>query len=148
MPLRHAQANLDVIDIATTLVARSLGPVSSHMHRGANPACVAEYPQITFDFGQITGGFFRVVQKFYRRPAVDRRHLADDRYRIEIDRAVRRASDEIVGQVGAPAETYPHPAGEMTIGLLDRSDVHAVGKNQQLLLWIAAPLLPPFDDFF
>src|SRR5437667_2036333 len=88
-------------------------PVSSNMDRGANPACVAEYPQITFDFGQITSGFFRVVRKFYRRPAVDRRHLADDRDRIEIDRAVRRASHEIIGQVGAPAETDPHPAGEM-----------------------------------
>src|SRR5437667_98563 len=123
-------------------------PVSSNMDRGANPACVAEYPQITFDFGQITSGFFWVVRKFYRRPAVDRRHLADDRDRIEIDRAVRRASHEIIGQVGAPAETDPHPAGEMTIGLFDRSDVHAVGKNQELLLGIAALLLPPFDDFF
>src|SRR5436305_15216282 len=124
MPIRHAQANGDVIDIATALVARSLVPVSSNMDRGANPACVAEYPQITFDFGQITGGFFRVVRKFYRRPAVDRRHLADDRDRIEIDRAVWRTSHEIIGQVGAPAETDPHPAGEMVVDILDRSDIH------------------------
>src|SRR6266852_7648727 len=120
----------------------------SDMHRGANPACVAEYPQITLDFRRITGAFFRIVREFYRRPAVDRRHLADDRDRIKIDRAVRRASHEIIGQVGAPAETYPHPAREMTIGLFDRSDVHAVGKNQELLLGIAALLLPPLDDFF
>src|SRR6266478_1858897 len=118
-----------------------------HMHRSANPAGVAEYPEIAFDFGRITGGFFRIVRKFYRRPAVNRRHLADDRDRIEIDRAVRRASHEIIGQVGAPAETYPHPAGEMTIGLLDRSDIHAIRENQELLLRIAALLLPPFDDF-
>ena len=36
----------------------------------------------------------------------------------------------------------------MTVGLLDRSDIHGVGKNQQLLPGIAALLLPPFDDFF
>src|SRR6266849_8595146 len=114
----------------------------SDVHRGANPACVAEYPQITFDFGRITGGFFRIVREFYRRPAVDRRHLADDRDRIEVDRAVRRASHEIIGQVGAPAETYPNPAGEMTIALFDPSAVHALGKNQEPLLGIAALLLP------
>ncbi len=36
----------------------------------------------------------------------------------------------------------------MAIGFLDRIDIHAVGKNQQLLLGIAALLLPPFYDFF
>ena len=66
------------------------------------------------------GGLFRVVREFHRRPAVDRRHLADDRDRVEIDRAVGRASDEIIGEIGAPAEADPHPAGEMPIGLLDR----------------------------
>src|SRR5260370_21949024 len=104
---------------------------ASDMHRGGKPAGVAEYPQIPFDFERIAGGFFRIVRKFYRRPAVDRRHLADDRDRIELDRAVRRTSHEIIGQVGAPAATYPHPAREMTVGLLDRSDGHAVGKHHE-----------------
>src|ERR1700676_3345706 len=115
------------------------------MYRAANPAGVAEYAQITLDLGRITGGLFRIIREFYGRPAVDRRHLADDRDRIEIDRAVRRASDEIIGQVGAPAEADPDPAGEMPVGFLDRSDIHGVGKNQQFLLGIAAVLLPPFD---
>src|SRR5258708_17852463 len=118
------------------------------MHRGANPAGVSKYPQITVKFSRAAGGLFRIVREFYRRPAVDRRHLADDRDRVEIDGTIRRATDEIIGQVGAPSETYPHAAGKMPVGLFDRSDVHAVGKNQQLFLGIAALLLPPFDDFF
>src|SRR5881392_3916781 len=36
----------------------------------------------------------------------------------------------------------------MAVGLLDRSDVHAVGEHQKLLFWIPAHLLPPLDDFF
>src|ERR1700681_2150575 len=119
----------------------------SDMYRAANPAGVAEYAQITLDLGRITGGLFRIIREFYGRPAVDRRHLADDRNRIELDRAVRRASNEIIGQVGAPAETDPHPAGKMPISLFDRSDVHAVGKNQKLLSGVAALFLPLFDIF-
>src|ERR1700687_5230452 len=118
------------------------------MHRAANPAGISKYAQIAVKFSRTTRCFFRVVREFYGRPAIDRGHLADDRDRVEIDRAVRRASDAIIGQVGAPAETYPDPAGKMTVGLLDRSDVHAVGKSQKLFLGIAALLLPPFDDFF
>src|SRR3984957_4182801 len=121
--------------------------MASDMHGGANPPRIAEYPQIALDFGRTAGGFFRIVREFDGRPTVDRRHLADDRDRIEIDRAVGPASDEIIGEVGAPAETDPDPAGEMSVGLLDRSDVHAVGKHQELLLGIAALLFPPLDDF-
>src|SRR6202158_6481380 len=118
------------------------------MHSAANPAGVAEDAQIAVNSGRSPRLLFRIVRQFYRRPALSRGHLADDRNRIEIDRAVRRASDEIVSLVGAPAKAYPHAPGKMTVGLLDRSDVHAVGKNQQLLPGIAALLLPPFDDFF
>src|SRR5260370_14787905 len=117
------------------------------MHRAANPACVSEYAQITVNFRRTACSFFRVVREFYGRPAIDRRHLANDRDRIEIDGAVRRATHEIIGQVGAPAKTYPDPAGKMTVGLFDRSDVHAVRENQKLLFGIAALLLPPFDYF-
>ena len=73
----------------------------SHMHRGANPAGVAEHPQIALDFRRAAGGFFRIIGKLHRRPAVDRGHLADDRDRIEIGGTIRRAADEIVGEVGA-----------------------------------------------
>src|SRR5450759_1911839 len=89
----------------------------------------------------------RKVRSGDGRPAGDRRHLADDRDRIEIDRPVRRATDEIIGQVGAPAKAYPDAAGEMTVGLFDRPDIHGVGKNQQFLPGIAVLLLPPLDDF-
>src|SRR5260221_12504332 len=118
------------------------------MHRAANPAGIAKYPQITLDLGCAAGGFFRIVREFHGRPAVDRRSLADDRDRVEIDRTVWRASDEIIGQVGAPAEADANAAGKMTVGLFDRSDVHGVGKNQKLLPGIAALLFPPLDDFF
>src|ERR1700730_4922688 len=118
------------------------------MNGGANPACVSEYAQITLDFGRTARRLFRVVRELYRRPAVDRRHLANDRNGIEIDRTIRRASYKVIGQVGAPAEADPHPAGKMAVGLLDRSDIHAVRENQQLLPRIAALLLPPFDDLF
>src|SRR6202035_3424074 len=50
----------------------------------------------------------------------------------------QRAADEIIVQVAAPAKADADAAGEVTVGLLDRSDVHAVGKHQQLLPGIAA----------
>ena len=109
------------------------------MHRAAHAAGIAEHAQIALDFGLDAGGLFRIVREFHGRPAVDRRHLADDRDRIEIDRAVGGAADEIIGEVGAPAEADPDPAGEMMVGLLDRSDIHAVGKHQQLLAWDRGP---------
>src|SRR5260370_1233439 len=108
------------------------------MHRTCDAACIAKYAQVALDFGRTAGRLFRVVREFYRRPAVDRCHLADNRDWIEIGRAVRRASHEIIGQVGAPAEADPDPAGEMTVGLLDRSDIHAVRKHQELLSGIPA----------
>src|SRR5882724_8257567 len=130
---------------STSWVQTGIG--ASHMHRAANAAGIAEDAKIAVKLGRAAGRFFRVVREFYRRPAIDRRHLADDRDRVEIDRTVRRASHEIIGQVGAPAETDADTAGEMAVGLLDRSDIHAVGKHQELLPGIAALLLPPFDDF-
>ena len=81
------------------------------MHRGANPAGVAEHAQITFHFRRRTGRLFRIVREFDGGPAVDRRYLADDRDRIEVGRTVRRAADEVIGQVGAPAKADPDPAG-------------------------------------
>src|ERR1700694_1499314 len=120
---------------------------ASNMHGAANAAGIAEDAKIAVKLGRTAGRLFRIVREFYRRPAVDRRHLADDRNRVEIDRTVRRAADEIIGQVGAPAEADTDTAGDMAVGLLDRSDIHAVGKHQELLPGIAALLLPPFDDF-
>src|SRR5204863_4821600 len=93
--------------------------VPLHMHRGADPSDIAEHAQIAIDFRLNAGRLFRIVGQFYGRPSVDRRYLADDRDRIEIDRTIRRAADEIVGQVGAPAETDADTAGEMLVGLLD-----------------------------
>jgi hypothetical protein len=56
----------------------------SYMHRGANAAGVSEHAQVTLDLRRRTGRLFRIVREFDRGPAVDRRHLADDRDRIEI----------------------------------------------------------------
>jgi hypothetical protein len=98
----------------------------SDVHRAPHPAGAAKYPQIALDFGRAAGGFFRIVRELYGGSAVDRRHLAYDRDWIEIGGTIRRAAHEIIGEVGAPAETYPDPAGEMAVGLFDRSDVHAV----------------------
>src|SRR5216684_8075824 len=97
----------------------SSDPAGSNIHRAANPAGIAKHPQITFDLHRAAGGLFRIVRKLDRRVAVHRRHLADDRDRIEVDRAVCRASDEIVGQVGAPAEADAYPPGKAVVGLLD-----------------------------
>src|SRR5258708_5106276 len=77
----------------------------SHMHRGADAPRIAEYAQIAFDFGGAAGRLFRIVGEFYCRPAVDGGYLAHDRDRIEIGRTIRRASDKIISEVGAPAET-------------------------------------------
>ena len=74
---------------------------------------------------------FRIVREFHRRPSVDRRHLADDRDRIEIGGTIRRAADKIIGEVGAPAKADADAAGEMAVGFLDRADIHAVGKHQE-----------------
>src|SRR6202012_5796990 len=64
-----------------------------------------------------------------------------------IDRAVRRASDEVVGEVRAPAEADTYPAGKMPMGFLDRFDIHGVGKDQKLFLRVLSLLFPPGDDF-
>src|SRR6266705_6157161 len=102
----------------------SAPPAESDIHRAANPAGIAEHAQIAFDLRGAARGLFRIVRELDRRVAVHRRHLADDRDRIEIDRAVGRASDEIVGEVSAPAEADAHTAGKALIGLLDGADIH------------------------
>src|SRR5215470_10740281 len=99
-------------------------PRASDMHRGADAADIAEHAQIAIDLGLDAGRLFRIVRQLHRRPAVHRGHLADDRDRIEIGGAVGRAADEIVGEVGAPAEADADTALEMAIGLLDRIHVH------------------------
>ena len=50
----------------------------SDMHGAANPAGVAEHPQVTLDLGCAAGGFLRVVRELHGWPAVDRRYLAND----------------------------------------------------------------------
>src|SRR3982074_1774232 len=117
------------------------------MHRTAHPAGAAKYPQIALDFGCAAGGFVRSVREFYGGSAIGRRHLAHDRDRIEIGGTIRRAAHEIIGEVGAPAKTDPDPAGEMAVGLFDRSDVHGVRENPQLFPGIPALLLTPLADF-
>ena len=82
------------------------------MHGGANAPGIAEHAKITVKLGRAAGRFFRIVRELHGRSAVDRRHLTDQRNRIEIGGAIRRASDEIVGQVGAPAKADADAAGE------------------------------------
>src|SRR3979411_1662962 len=45
-------------------------------------------------------------------------------------RSIGRPADEIIGEVGPPAKADADAAGEMAVGLLDRADIHAVGKHQ------------------
>src|SRR3978361_510921 len=111
-----------------------------YVYGGADTAGIAEHTQITLDLGCRSGGLLGIIRQLARGPAVDRRHLADQRDRIEIGRTVRRAADEIVGEVGAPAERDADASGKMPVGLLDRADIHAVGKHQKLLAGIAALL--------
>src|SRR5512135_3140260 len=118
------------------------------MHGSADPARIAENAQIAPDLARTAGRLFRIVRKLYGRPAIDRADLAHDRDRVEIDRAVWRAADEIISQVCAPAETDPNPSREVTIDFFDGINVHGVGKDEKLFLRIPSLLLPPFDDFF
>src|SRR4029077_2212495 len=97
LPIREA---IQAASWSLTSVAEAIAV--SNMHCAPNPAGIAEYPQITFDLGWAAGCLFRIVRKFDGRPSVDRCDFADNRDRIEIDRSIRRASDEIIGQVGAP----------------------------------------------
>src|SRR5690242_3495074 len=62
-----------------------------HMHRHADAADIAEHAQVSLDLGRIAGRLLRIVGEFDGGPAIDRRHLADDRDWIEIDRAIGRA---------------------------------------------------------
>src|SRR5206468_4241167 len=57
------------------------------------------------------------------------------------------ASDEIVGEIGAPAEADANPAGKMPMDIFDRANVHRVRKHQKFVLWVLALLPPPRDDF-
>src|ERR1700736_1636543 len=147
LPRKRERERTSVVVTNSTDLTDDTTLAPSNMHRAANAPGVAEDAKITVKLRRTAGRLFRIVREFYRRPAIDRRHLADDRDRVEIDRAIRRAADEIIGQVGAPAKTDTDTAGEMAVGLLDRSDIHAVGKHQELLPGIATLLLPPFDDF-
>src|SRR3954453_9044989 len=79
-------------------------------HRLAHAAGVAEEAQIALDLRRQAGRLLGIVGKLDGRTSVDRRHLADQRDRIEVERAVRRAADEIIGEIGSPAEGEPHPA--------------------------------------
>src|ERR1700722_11234171 len=99
---------------------------SSDMYRATNPASISKYPQIAVKFGRTTRRLLRIVRELYGWMAVDRRHLANDGDRIKIGGAIRRASHEVISQIGAPAETDADAAGKMTIGFFDRSDIHAV----------------------
>ena len=140
---RHPRADVCAFAPGDLPMERELA-LALDQHRLAHAAGVAEHAQITLDLRGQAGRLLRIVGELDGRMSVDRRHLADQRDRIEIERAVRRAADEIIGEVGAPAEGEPHPAGEVVIGLLDRADIHRVGEHQQLVLGIAALLLPPF----
>ena len=93
---------------------------TSYMHRASDPALIAKYSKIALDFRLNARRFFRIVREFYRWSSIDRGHLANDRDGIQIDRAIRRTSHEIIGQIGAPAKTQPDPAGKMTVSLFDR----------------------------
>src|ERR1700736_1028873 len=99
---------------------------SLDVNGGAHTPDVAEHAQIAVDFRLNAGRLFRSVRELHRRPSIDRGHLADDRDRIEIAGTTRRTADEIVGEVGAPAETDADAAGEMLVGFRDRADIHAV----------------------
>src|SRR5436305_6444234 len=121
---------------------------SSDMRRSTDAPLIAKDTQITLNFRLTACRLFWIVRELDGRSAVDRGHLADDRDRIEIHRAVRCASDEIICQIGPPAKTYPDSACKMTVRLLDRIDIHGVGKNQQLLFGITPFLFPPLDYFF
>src|SRR4051794_38524992 len=100
---------------------RSLGDSArlSDVYRAADSPFIPKNSQITLNFRLNTRRLFRIVRELYRWSAIDRGHLANDRDRIEIHRAIRGASHEIICQIGAPAETDPDPAGEMTVCLLD-----------------------------
>ena len=65
-----------------------------------------------------------------RRPRSPCRPARSDRDRREPSGA--QPTKSLVRLVPQP-KADAHPAGEMTVGLLDRSDVHAVGEDQQLL---------------
>jgi len=135
---QHNRQNLAWIDAATPLVAKYEAVMKKDLaaaYQTPWPSTpirtdVAEYAKVALDFGRRTCRLFRIVRELHGRPAVDRCHLADDRDRIEIDRAIRCASHEIVGQVGAPAKTDPDAPVKVTVGLLNGPDIHAVGKNQ------------------
>src|SRR3954464_11512269 len=100
--------------VSARLVQRLL-----YVHRRPYAPDIAEHAQIAIDFRLDAGGLLRIVGQLHRGPPVDRRHLADDRDRIEIGRSIRCAADEIIGEVGAPAEADANAALEVVIGFLD-----------------------------
>src|SRR6202008_4359078 len=87
-----------------------------------------------------------IVRQLHRRPPIGLHHLAHQRNGIEPLRRDRRTAAKIIGEIGPPPETLPHPPPEMPPCPLDRLHVHPVGKDQQLRLRIAPLLLPPADD--
>src|SRR3954469_1387730 len=60
-------------------------------HRLAHAAGVAEDAQIALDLRGQAGRLLGIVGELDGRMSVDRRHLADQRDWIEVERAVRRA---------------------------------------------------------
>src|SRR5690606_24805483 len=76
----------------------------------------AEKIKVTFDFLGLAGRLQRVVGKLDRRPPVGARDLAHQRDRRQRAAAIRFAADEIIGQIGPPAEAHAHLSTEMAIG--------------------------------
>src|SRR5215212_7196859 len=91
----------------------------SDVYRAADSPLIAKNPQITLNFRLNARCLFRIVGELYGWPAIDRGHLANDRDRIEIHRTIRRASHEIIRQIGAPAKAYPDAPGKMPVRILD-----------------------------
>ena len=88
-----------------------------------------------------------IVGELHRRPSVRLRNLADERDRLELSIGARgHAAEEVVGQIGAPAEGEIDPSAQGARRLLDRIDVHCVGQHDELVPRVAPPRLPPCDQ--
>src|SRR5689334_8255190 len=108
-----------------------------------NAAFIAEYPDITSDLGRLARRLFGIVGELHRRLSIGRTDLADQRDRIELVIGERRAIDEIIGEVGTPAEGHADLSREVKIGFLYHVDVQPVRKDEELFARIAALFLPP-----
>src|ERR1700712_2118888 len=108
---------------ATLMQISAMPGAGSHAYWSVPNAGRAEHFTVGDDLIGGAGRLVVVVAQLDRGVAVHALDLADQRDGPEWIRSVRMAADEIVGEVGPPAEADLYPAAEMP---LDAGDVGAV----------------------